>query len=58
MREYDKCNFCKWYDIYEGCEQPCSNKDCFEANTNKIIAKANEDGITVADVIALINLEG
>jgi hypothetical protein len=59
MAEYDKCNFCKWFSIYVGCQNDyCYYKEDFEANTDKIIEKAREKGISVADVVALINLEG
>ena len=59
MREYDKCYFCKNYDLYEGCEVPyCYNKQYFEADERKIIEKAEESGMSVADIIALMNLEG
>ena len=54
--EFNKCNFCKYYDEYEGCEFGCDNKADFVADHNKIIAKAKEKGISVADVIALINM--
>lgn len=54
--EYDKCYFCKCYDEYEGCEYGCDNKKGFKPNHDKIIKKAKEKNISVADVIALINI--
>jgi hypothetical protein len=57
MREYDKCRFCKWYSIYDGCTNGyCYNKQYFEADERKIIEKAEESGMSVADIIALMNL--
>lgn len=59
MNEYDKCRFCKYYDTYEGCTSDyCDFDNCFIVAKEKIIAKAKEERISVADVIALINLEG
>ena len=58
MDEYDKCQFCKWYDDYDGCQNwYCEGKDDFEPNKQRIIEKAKETGLRVADVIALINME-
>ena len=54
--EYDKCYFCKNYDEYEGCEWGCEDKKGFKPNHDRIIAKAKEKNISVADVIALINM--
>ena len=54
--EFDKCYFCKNYDEDEGCEYGCENKKGFEPNHDKIIKKAKEKDISVADVIALINI--
>ena len=54
--EYDKCYFCKSYDEYEGCEWGCEDKKGFEPNHDRIIAKAKEKDISVADIIALINM--
>ena len=57
MNEYDKCSFCKYYDTYEGCTSDYCDFDIFFiVDKEKIIAKAKEEGISVADVIALINL--
>ena len=54
--EYNKCYFCKSYDEYEGCEWGCEDKKGFEPSHDRIIAKAKEKDISVADVIALINM--
>lgn len=54
--EYDKCYFCKSYDEYDGCEWGCENKEEFKLNHDRIIKKAKEKGISVADVIALMNV--
>ena len=44
------------YDEYEVCEWGCEDKKGFEPNHDRIIAKAKEKNILVADVIALINM--
>jgi len=54
--EFRKCNFCKSYDEFEGCEWGCNNYESFEPNNDRIIEKAKEKGISVADIIALITL--
>jgi hypothetical protein len=57
MDEYDKCRFCKYYDNFDGCRKwYCENKDDYEPNKQRIIEKAKEAGLSVADVIALINM--
>ena len=56
MDEYCNCRFCKSYDEYEGCEWGCDNFEGYESNKNRLIEKAKEKGISVADLIALINL--
>ena len=56
--EFNKCYFCCYYDEFDGCESVgCYNKNGYKANKNRIIEKAKEKGISVADVIALINME-
>lgn len=55
-KEFDKCYFCKYYDTYEGCEWGCDNKTGFEPDNDRIIVKAKEKNISVADVIALMNM--
>ena len=58
LSEYNKCRFCSYYDNYEGCTNWfCSNKDGYKANQHRIIDKANEEGLSVADVIALIETD-
>ena len=54
--EYDKCYFCKSYDEDEGCEWGCEDKKGFEPSHDRIIAKAKEKDISVADVIALMDV--
>lgn len=57
MNEFDKCRFCSSYDSYEGCEDPygdSSNHICYCMDVRKIIAKADELGISVTDVLNLI----
>ena len=54
--EFDKCYFCRHYDEYNGCEWGCINKIDFEPDHDRIIAKAKEKNISVADVIALMNV--
>ena len=57
MDEYDKCRFCKSYDDYEGCTDGwCENKDSYKPNKNRIIEKAKETGLSVTDVISLIEI--
>ena len=60
MDEFDKCRFCKHYDNFDGCVYVCGCIDCdsYEPNKNRIIEKAKEKRMSVADVIALINLDG
>ena len=57
MDEYCKCRFCQSYDEYEGCMWGCENYGGYTPNKNKIIEAAKERGISVVDMIALINLE-
>ena len=60
LDEYDKCRFCKKYDSFDGCTDDfCASatKKYFEPNRERIIEKAKEKGISVADLIALINME-
>lgn len=56
VNEFDKCNFCRCYDEYEGCEYGCYDKEGFVPNHDKIIQKSKEKRISVQDVIALMNL--
>ena len=58
MDEYDKCRFCCSYDEYDGCTNWwCNNKDAFKPYKTRIIEKAKEKDISVADVIALMNMD-
>ena len=56
LDEYSKCRFCKLYDDYEGCEAICYDYDAFEPNKNKIVEKSQETGVSVSDIITLINM--
>ena len=57
MSEWNKCQFCKWnYDT--GCEAMCTGHDEYEPVVDLLIEKAKEKGISVTDVIALIELKG
>ena len=56
MNEWRKCNFCYWKDADWGCEGPCVDYDGYKPVADKLIEKAHEKGISVQDVIALINL--
>lgn len=58
MDEYDKCRFCKYWDNYEGSLNCyCFDKDGFKPNKQKIIEKAQETGLRISDVVALIEKE-
>ena len=60
LDEYDKCRFCKKYDSFDGCTDyfcASATKEYFEPNRERIIENAKEKGISVADLIALINME-
>ena len=58
MDEFCKCRFCVNYDTYEGCQDwGCFNKDSFKPSKYRIVEKAKESDLSVADVIALMNLE-
>ena len=54
--EYNKCNFCMYYDNYEGCIEGCNNYEDYKPNKSRIIEKAKEKSISVSDLIALIEL--
>ena len=55
--EFSKCKFCKSYDNYDGCRNYyCCDNDLFEPDKERIIEVAKEKEMSVADVIALINL--
>ena len=60
MNEFDKCYFCRKYDSFDGCTDDfcCrATREYYEPSKERIIEKAKENGISVSDVIALINLE-
>ena len=54
--EFSKCRFCSYYDFFEGCEFVCENKSSFKPNNNRIIETAKEKGISVSDLIELIEM--
>ena len=57
MDDFDKCYFCQSYDTYDGCQDGwCECREDFKPNKNRIIEEAKSRGLSVADVIALINL--
>ncbi|WP_099467820.1 hypothetical protein [Konateibacter massiliensis] len=57
--EFNKCNFCRAFDEYEGCRSyHCNNKLDFVAVPDKLIEKAKEKAISVTDVIALLEIAG
>ena len=55
--EWNKCNFCRW-NFDTGCEALCENHDEYEPVADLLIEKAHEKGISVRDVLALIEMEG
>lgn len=58
MNEWSKCRFCHYYDEYDGCTAwSCNNKDGYKADKSRIIEKAKDVGISVADVIVLIEMD-
>lgn len=62
LKEFSRCNFCR-HKIEDYCSQnvfggkKCEKYDSFDVDVCKLIKKAEESGISVSDVIALINLE-
>ena len=53
--EWDKCNFCKNYDDFEGCDDwYCDSRSNFELSQDKVIEKAKQKEISCADVIILM----
>ena len=59
MDDWCKCRFCFWYDNYIGCTNiGCCQYDQFKPNRDVITEKAKETGMSVADIVLLINLEG
>lgn len=57
--KFDKCRFYLYYDDFEGCSytlcEPCTHS-FYEPDKNKIIEAAREMGLSVIDLIALIEL--
>lgn len=59
MDKFDKCRFCCHYDDFDGCTNEfCArySHEFYEPNKTRILEKAKELGISVVDLIALINL--
>ena len=57
QNEFSKCNFCReYYDEFDTCKWRCLNHKNFEPNNDKIIQKAKVKGMSVTDVVTLINL--
>ncbi len=58
MHEFDKCNFCATRVKGEGyyfCIHPfCKNHSDYSLDVNKILNKADERNISIADVLALM----
>ena len=64
--EFEKCNFCihrnnklmcnGMYDPYDWDWYGCSDYDDFEPDKHRIIEVSKQFGISVSDLIALINL--
>lgn len=62
MNEWCKCNFCKTYkygSYYSGsgCDW-CSNYSSYTPDSNALIKAAKDKGISVTDVIKLIEYCG
>ena len=57
--EYSKCRFCSWYNENEGrCEiMCCPNGINYKPDKNRFVKKAKEEGISVVDIIALIEMD-
>lgn len=54
--EFEKCRFCTHHNSFEGCGCYCDHYDRFKPDNDRIIIKAKERGLSVADVVALITL--
>ena len=48
-----KCKCCKWYDNFESCEV-IDCEDSFEISIPKIKEVANEEDISITDILNLI----
>jgi hypothetical protein len=55
MNEFDKCNFCCSYE-YGYChdDEHCHNHQHYRIDVYKLIAKANELGISVTDLLNIM----
>lgn len=56
MNEWCKCNFCT-NPCWDSCDW-CSNYSAYKPDANDIVEKAKEKGMSVKDVIALIEYCG
>ena len=53
--EWDKCNFCKNYDICAAFDDwYCDNGSDFVLSQDRVIEMAEQKGISYTDVLALI----
>lgn len=57
MSKWNKCNFCQRYDSFDGCTA-WSCEDDFKFSPESLIEAAKEEGVSVADVIKLIEYCG
>lgn len=56
LNEWNKCNFCRKNENGTCRAQFCHAQSHYILDKNKIVSKAKELGISVVDVITLINL--
>lgn len=56
LNEWNKCNFCKKNENGTCHTQFCYAQSHYTPDKNKLASKAKELGISVMDVITLINL--
>lgn len=54
--EFNKCKFCIYHDEDDWCECACYEHENFKPNKYKLISTAKEKGISITDLLALINL--
>lgn len=55
MHEFDRCKFCETSDVNGKCADIyCVGYCDYIMDVKKIINKADEMGVTIADIIALI----
>lgn len=57
MDEFCKCRFCKSYDSYEGCLDICYDHENYRPCKHRLMEAAKEKGISIADLVVLINME-